>query len=75
MFHKATLVNQVLKLPHRDIVVVFSAHLAWAWIARGVRDGGCELAGVTGEEELVEGAFADAGGARDYDGSSVGEWG
>lgn len=35
-------------------------------------DGGCEEGGVTRKEQLVESAFADAGGPADDDGAEVG---
>ena len=55
----------------RDKVVVHSILLAGARAAGRVGDGEGEGVGVALEEETVEGALADAGRARDNDGTGV----
>lgn len=72
MLDEAVGVDEVLKVLHGDEVVVDAMDLAGAGIPRGVGDGEGEDVRVAGEEELEEGAFADARGAGDDDGAGVG---
>jgi hypothetical protein len=73
---ESVLGDEVFKLGHGDVVVVFAIGLAGARGAGGVRDGEAECVGVLREEAVVECAFADTRGAGDDDGSAVGGcWG
>ena len=57
---EAVLANQVFKLLHGHIVVVHAFLLAGARGSGSVRDGQAKGVWVALEEEVVEGAFADA---------------
>lgn len=69
--HKLLLLNHLLKLLHRDVVVVDIARLARARIARRVRHRCCECVGPTLQEELVQRAFPYPAGSADHDRSVV----
>lgn len=71
MLDEAVLGDEVLKVLHRDKVVVLAVLLAGPRGAGGVRDGEAKGVRVALKEEVVEGALADARGAGDDDGSAV----
>lgn len=71
VLHEAVLADEGLEVLHLDEVVVHTVGLARARGAGGVRDGEREGVRMAREEEVVEGALADARGAGEDEGAGV----